>query len=90
MHDFRIEHEPGRAVVIEYDDTFAHADHVRRHSHALMSVRFKRIEQVLPDRRILDGCGLRWHGQEQLVSHNRSDHRARASYMNMDKWVANI
>ena len=44
MHDFGIEHELGRAVVVEYDDALAHADHVRRHAHAAVPVRGEGVQ----------------------------------------------
>ena len=76
LDDLRVEHHRRAAVVVEDDDPLGHADHVGRHAHAAVPVRYQRVPQVLRDRQIHHRrrCGLL--RKEDRVFHNGSDHGA--------------
>lgn len=56
LDDHGIEHEHGFSFVVKRDDAPAHAEHVRRHAHAALSVRSQRVQQILRRAQILC-CG---------------------------------
>ena len=42
--DLRVEHDHVCTAVVKRDDTFIHADHVRRHAHAAVPVRGEGVQ----------------------------------------------
>ena len=73
--DLGIQHGHVRAAVVEDDDAFELADHVRRHADAGMTMRLQRVQQVLRDGQVGLGCRCRRALQNQLVSHDGTNHR---------------
>ena len=52
-HDLGIIHHGVSAVIIECDDPFGDADHIRCHADARFTVRHERVEKIPPDEDIL-------------------------------------
>ena len=74
--DFRVEHHRRGAVVVEDDDPPGNADHVGRHAHAAVPVRFERVPQVLRNRQVHHRRRSGLPGKKDRVFHNGSDHDA--------------
>ena len=75
FEDDRVEHDEIAVLALERDDALSDADHVRGHADAAVFVGNERFQQVLRDGQVGLGCRCRRALQNQLVSHDGTNHR---------------
>ncbi len=74
LDDFGVEHDHGRSVVIENDNSLGYADHVCRHPHSPPGIRLEGVQQIRGNLLVQDSCIGGLLREEDWVFVNGFDH----------------